>query len=167
MDLAYNLIRSSDKLSPHVVIENCTLGGNICKINLRAFDEETRTLWTECTQFIADRLSSEMRNVDNNKALQSCEEVIAFSSILLQCNVNPVLKIALFSELNVFGYMFDRSSNNYMKCARELNDFLNLVDEFKRSLSKPDLDIWNNSTYGGAEQVPFFRGYLQGIMAGN
>jgi hypothetical protein len=88
-------------------------------------------------------------------------------SIVFQGNVNPVLKIALFSELNVFGYMFDRSPNNYLKCARELNEFLDQVDEFKRSLSQPDLAIWNNSTYGGAEQIPFFRGYLQGIMVGN
>jgi len=43
--------------------------------------------------------------------------------------------------------------------------FLDAIENYKKSLTSLDLQIWNDSTYCGADQVPFFRGYLKGIMS--
>ena len=121
----------------------------------------------ECKQFISERLSSEMRHDANDAASRSCDDVTIFVTKLLKSKIDNRLNIALFSELNIVGYMFDRSAKNYQTCSKSLNAFLDQVEKFKIGLSPSDLAIWNKSTYGGAEQVQLFRGYLKENRARN
>ncbi len=165
MSIAARLVGSANRLSACVSVEKCWLRGNVYTIDSRSLDQDLFDLLQECKQFALDRLSSEMRLSDIRTASQSCKEVTEFATKILKSPIDDRLKIALFKDWNIIGYMFDRSADNYRMCFRNLNRFLDQVEKFKESLSQSDLLIWNQSTYGGEDQVPQFRSYLQDAMS--
>ena len=163
-ELADKVMDIEDELASCVSIQKCEPRGKIYTINKKHLDENSKSVLQECKQFISNKLSTEMRYSDDDQVLYSCKDVAGFAVNILNSTIDDKIKIALFSDLNIFGYMFDRHQNNYRKCADCLNGFLDHIEDFKQNISPLDLIIWNNSIYGGEDQIPFFRGYLLGIM---
>jgi hypothetical protein len=161
--LAKIIIANAESLYPFVRLEQCALRGKVYTIN-KQIPDDVRHLLQECKDFVSEKLSSEMRNGDTKSALKSCKDVTSFVKKLLKSNVESQLVIALFNELNIFGYMADRHSINYRLCSIPLTEFLDHVDHYKDELPEPQLEIWNNSTYGGADQIPFFRAHIKKMM---
>lgn len=167
LKIANRVIESADELSVHVKLAKCALRGKIYTIDRSHLNDDQRRLVKDCKDFISENLSSEMRHSDSDDASERCKDVTFFVTRLLASKISDRLKIALFANLNVVGYMFDRSRKNYLRCANQLRDFLDQIDQFKKNVSQSDLEIWNKSTYGGEEQIPYFRGYLMGFMSSN
>lgn len=138
------------------------------KLNMEKMDIHLKKIIIQSNESLKEKVTSEMRmtdDPDNSDAIKCCEDVMIFAINLLKSNIPNKLTIALFSEMNIFGYMFDRSRASYIGCYIFLKKLLDEIDFFKNSLTPADLKIWNSSTYGGKDQVPFFRGYLEGITA--
>lgn len=160
-----NIIENAQDIAAHVNIGKDWLGRIHYNIDMKGLDENLRTIVREAKGALEERVCSEMRHTDTDNAVRCCTEVAQFAKKLLDSNVPDRLKIAFFSEFNIVGFMFDRNRKSYVACHEVLLQLINAIDGYKKLLSSADLQIWNDSTYGGAEQVPFFRGYLQGIMA--
>lgn len=159
------IIENTQDIAAHVNIGKDRLGRIKYSIDMNGLDEDLIEILREAKDALEQRVSSEMRHTDTDDAVRCCAEVAQFAKKLLDSNVPDRLKIALFSEFNIVGFMFDRNRKSYLACNEILRQLLDAIDGYRKSLSSADLQIWNDSTYGGAEQVPFFRGYLQGIMA--
>lgn len=136
----------------------------VYEINIKGLDSNLKAILIEARELFKQKFSTEMRYTDTATAIQCCKDVAVFSKNLLDSNIPDSLKISIFREMNIIGYMFDRNRKSYIACNDVLNQFLEIIEKYKDSLSPSDLEIWNNSTCG-AEQIPFFRGYLGGIMA--
>lgn len=137
----------------------------VYEVNMKGLNSNLKVILIEARELLQQKVSTEMRHTDTDTAVQCCKDVALFSKRLLDSNIPDSLKISIFREMNIVGYMFDRNRKSYVACNDALNQFLEAIEKYKNLLSPPDLEIWNNSTFGGAEQVPFFRGYLRGIMA--
>lgn len=165
MNFASGFFERAVEVSAHVVLAKDGFGRASYVIGKAGIGEGLGALLEKGKQEFQQRVSTEMRHTNSTDAIQSCKDIVLFSKTLLGGNVPDKLKIAMFSEWNIMGFMFDRNRKSYVACLEALGQLLDAVEAYKRTLSPADLEIWNNSTYGGAEQVPFFRGYLRGVMA--
>jgi len=52
-------------------------------------------------------------------------------------------------DLNLLGYMFDRSSQNHHVTEQLISDLIDKIIKFKSKLSPEELEFWNSSTYLG------------------
>lgn len=155
-----------DKLARHVQLKGKYSDfPKVYLINDSALDAETKTVFSDIGDAVSERLTSEMRHSDTESAIQACRDVVEFSNAMLASGAPDKIKIALTGHWNTIGFMFDRNKKSYLGCNAHLKNMLDAIEAYKKKLSPEDLSIWNNSTYGGSDQVPFFRGYLQGVRA--
>jgi len=164
MNYVNEIIDNAEEIAIHVICEKNFFGQNY-SVNMNTLSIELRAILEETKQSFNKKVTTEMRHDDTVDAIQCCKDITAFSIRLLKSNSPDKLKIALFKDLNIVGYMFDRNTKSYVACHHHLNTFLDAIENYKKSLTSLDLQIWNDSTYCGADQVPFFRGYLKGIMS--
>ena len=165
MNYAKNIIENAEDIAACVILEKDGFGRTVFTVKMNGLGNELRTILEDAEKSFQEKVTSEMRHTDTLKAVKCCTDAVEFSIALLESNIPDKLKIALFKELNIVGYMFDRNRRCYAKCNKILEGFLDAIEGYKKSLSSIDLQTWNNSTYAGAEQVSFFRSYLAGIMA--
>jgi len=140
-------------------------GRNICTIDRLQLGSDIQTQLKRLEHQVQQRVTSEMRFTDSATTVQSCREVVDASIGILVSQLTHTVKTALFHDLNLIGFMFDRAVPSYRACLPILRELLDAVLKYKKTLSATELELWNASTYGGADQVPFFRGYLSGIEA--
>ncbi len=159
------IIENAEDIAENVKKVKDVFGRTVYELDMKGLDSNLKATLIEAREELQKKVTTEMRHTDTSNAVQCCKDVVVFASRLLDSNIPDSLKISLFKEMNIVGYMFDRNRKSYMACNEILKQFLEKIEKYKESLSSTDLEIWNNSTFGGAEQVPFFRGYLKGIMA--
>ncbi|BCG04729.1 hypothetical protein PPGU19_092970 (plasmid) [Paraburkholderia sp. PGU19] len=163
--LVERLIESSHRFVPHVRLIRDGLGGRCFEIDRRNLDEDLKTLLAECNSFVSEQCSTEMRFSDSEESYKACVRMGKFVERLLASDASVQFKIALCIQSNFLGYMFDRHYSNYRRCVVPLRAFLAAIGNFKKQLPSADLDVWNNSTYGGIDQIPRMSGFLDGVMA--
>lgn len=158
------IIENAEYFTENVKKVENGFGRTVYKIDMKGLNCNLKSILIETKKLLQQKVTTEMRHTDTSNAVQCCKDVVLFSKKLLDSNIPDNLKISIFQEMNIVGYMFDRNRKSYVACNDLLKQFLEAIEKYKKLLSPTDLEIWNNSTYGGAEQVPFFRGCLQGIM---
>ncbi|MBL7005336.1 MAG: hypothetical protein ISR69_15065 [Gammaproteobacteria bacterium] len=159
------IIENAKAITVHVKIEKCDFNGTQYKLDINGLNPRLKTIMTEVNEQFQQKVRSGMRFSDTPSAVQDSIDVFTFAKRLLESDIPDKLKIALFSEMNIVGYMFDRSKESYIACTGHLDVFLDTIEKYKKSLTQIKLKRWNNSTYAGDDMVPFFRGYLQGVNA--
>lgn len=159
------IAENAGKIDACISIKKDGLDRLIYEIADKCLNANVRKILQDEEAAFKKNVSTEMRHTGTSIAVQCCADVADFSSSLLSSNVPNRLKIALFGRFNIFGFMFDRNRESYAACHEILWAFLESVEKYKNSLSLEDLNIWNDWTYGGTDQIPFFRGYLRGIKA--
>lgn len=97
-------------------------------------------------------LISEMRLIFEQKDMveQACKIFVDFAIKLMQSQrIDLKLTTAVFHDLNILGYMFDRTPENYQICEIHLKRLITELYRFKMCMKSEDLIRWNSSTTGG------------------
>ena len=68
---------------------------------------------------------------------------------ILESKISNVLKLAVIADLNVLGYMFDRSKENYLVNKKIIEKLISKIIVFKSKLNSAELNTWNSTTPGG------------------
>lgn len=171
MDVLVNyieeIIENSEDIAAHVNAGKDVSGKTVYTVNMNDLSNELRSILKKAKSSFQQKVTTEMRYTDTVDAVQCCKDATIFSKRLLDSNVPDKLKIALFRELNIIGYMFDRTRKCYVACYEILKQFLKTIKRYEKSLSSSDLKIWNDSTYCNEDEdrISFSFGYLEGIMA--
>lgn len=78
-----------------------------------------------------------------------CTLFTDFIFYILDAKIDNFLKIAIISDLNFLGYMFDRSKDNYSINLKIIEKLISKIIIFKSKLTNDELSIWNATTYSG------------------
>jgi hypothetical protein len=159
------IIENSEVLAKYVRMEKNWLDENEFMVDISKLDPRLKSIFVEAKESFMENVDSEMRHTSTDQAVRCCEDVDTFSRLILESGIPDNLKIALFKELNVLGYMFDRNRSSYVACHDTLVRFLNTIEKYEASLSQEFIQIWYNSTYFDASSIPFYRGFLLGITS--
>lgn len=98
------------------------------------------------------------------KVLIACSDLCTLGQAIFNASFSTRLKIAIFHDLNIIGYLFDRSEDNYRICYKLLDAFLWALLGFKEKLTSAELELWNASTFCGTtvdHQFETLRGFLR------
>jgi hypothetical protein len=134
-------------------------------ISEKNLDDEDLELIGRFEEFVKERTSTNRCFGSDPYDLDACHELVAFAVGILESAISNHLKIALYGRLNIVGYIFDRTDENLHLCNHPLSHAIDTIEKYKINLPHEMLDIWNNSTYGGASQVQVFRDHLNVVMA--
>jgi hypothetical protein len=108
-----------------------------------------------CPYEIRELTSAEVRKGDSMPQIISaaCRALCRFSEELFEASISDELKISVFHDLNIIGYLFDRSPENFKICRSLLDQFLWKLFAFKAALSAEALVLWNESTFPGTTDL--------------
>ena len=141
------VIQNAGSIAIHVIKIKDWTGDYIYKIDKDQLNKNLQCTLREVKELINQNVTSEMRHTDTDNAVQCCKNVVVFSKNVLDANILDKVKIVLFSDMNIIGYMFDRNEKSYIACNELLNQLLDCIEKYKSSLPSSELHIWNNSTY--------------------
>lgn len=158
------ITNNGKKLAAHVSLKQDTFGRKVYRLEISVLDDELKSVIEKLEKSFRHNVTPDMRFTDNSSAVQACTDVTIFSVNLLNSNIPDSLKIALFTELNIVGYMFDRSLQSYLACNKNLKKLLEEIEYYKGALSASDIQLWDNSTLAKAENITYYRGVLEGVM---
>ena len=101
---------------------------------------------------------------DPQKILVACSDLCALGQDIFNATCSTRLKTAIFHDLNIIGYLFDRSDDNYRICSKLLGEFLWALLCFKQELTIAEIERWNASTFCGTtidHQFEMLRSFLR------
>ena len=94
-------------------------------------------------------LSLRLSSDDLEGVFSECKDLCNLGKAIFKASFSTSLKTAIYHDLNIIGYLFDRSEDNYRICYEPLRDFLWALLYFKKELTTIELERWNASTVCG------------------
>ena len=155
-ELLNSILTYREKLQPHFSIRTgpytegtASLLGELEKQELNRKKIESIL---EVEYRLPDHLINEARWYSEPRDIieRACRITVNFQIELMSTpSLDPKLVCAIFADLNVLGYMFDRATENYPRCKDDLIRLISALNAFKRKLTTENRNLWNASTAGG------------------